>query len=451
MLPKHWARRVKTQESLQRTLCRAAVISCAVLPILCLMTATLYWKLPWVSRSYANQLSAMISDHCGVSATIGELKYLAPNRVEIKNLKVSHPETFEVMLEVPLLTAERHSSQWVVRMDSPQCAIDQVLKLSRMAHDRFLCRADDRLAPVHVIANIANITLEDHLLWKGCVETLFMPSAGKTELRTVFSLEEGKERSIDICFIRDRTGQEHQTTTQLETKGMSVPICLLKDIAPLTRYLGNEATFEGAAVWVNGQEDKMMIGHADVKNIELSYLTNPLPYQMTGNGSVYLNHVTIIGGRVQDALGVFAASMGSIPNEWLQRARSMLGVQLPTGLTLGQGPSHEYRKIEVQFEIASDGIRIVGGESIKPAYVNWPLVVLSDANGPLLYEPARDTNNNPATLPISKLVSWFCSTAADDLNSNPVKPATYLTPNVAQSNTLGAYLMTVLPSASIRK
>lgn len=469
MLPKHWARRVKTQESLQRTLCRASVLLCAVVPFVWLLAATAYWRLPWVSGSYATHVSEMISDTFGVSATVGELKHLTPNRVQIKNLRVSHPETFEVILDVPSLIADKRSGQWSVKMDAPQCAIDQVLKLTRMAHDRFLCRADERLARVSIDATSANLIEHGQLLWKGKADIEFLPESSKSILVMSFERESQKpilqrvvaedaaKESVTVRFIRNREQVDHWTTTELTVSNMGLPVRLLKDAMPVTRYLGEAATFEGIAVWEHGQQDSMRIKRSLVRNIQWDQVTSELAYHMTGQGNLYIEETTVRNGQLSTASGTLDASEGSISSPWLRKAINatnygLLGLQIPPDRNLEEGASHQYRNIDMRFELSDQGVRLSGGSRIKAPREDWPLPVMSDVNGPLVYEGGAGGGNRPAPLALSQVVNWICASPNDGTPVEGVTQASYqVSPQPSHVESVKAYLMTVLPQTTIQR
>jgi hypothetical protein len=271
-------------------------------------------------------------------------------------------------------------------------------------------------------------------------------------LRVVYTPEGNAQQSIDLRFIRDRETVEHQTKTKLVASGIGVSMRLLRDILPVTRYFGEEATFEGAAEWVVGRQDGMRIEESLIRNVQWDRVTSPLAYQMTGQGNIYIKESTIENGQIQKASGILDANQGSIPNKWLAKAMSTLGLRIPTDLSLGPGLLHEYRSIKLGFELSPEGIQIIGGTQLKPPLEKCALVVLSDANGPLIYEGERDADSRHRVLKISDLVSWVCASPYDAADPNAVTSASYQAEqSPGPDGHLRAYLTTVLPTSSMKR
>ncbi len=204
MLPKHWARRLKIHEALQRSLCRAAVLSAAVLPVAAAILCTLYWSSPWYTYQRTQALANTISDACGMAVRIDSVQSLAPNRIQITNLQLQHPETFEPLAKAEKAIAERIGSQWIVHTEQIECSIEKLLAVARVAHDRFLCRTDDRLCNIQVVCERVRTIDGEKESETGQLHLSFVPKVELSSLHLSLHPTASSEKTIELQIVRSR-------------------------------------------------------------------------------------------------------------------------------------------------------------------------------------------------------------------------------------------------------
>lgn len=443
MLPKNWARRLKTNEAVQRMLCRLAVVVFAVLPVLYLITATIYWKSPGYAYQRTQAIANTISDACGVAVKVESVATLDRHRIQINNLELQHPETFEVLAKVELAVAERVGVQWIVHAPQIDCAVDKILAVSRVVHDRFLCRADDRLAKMQIVCDKVRPLNETSDATTGKLQIAFTPKVDRSSLQVSLQPKADNEKTIDLRFNRLRESAPLATTIELATNGFQIPVEYLSGVLGYVKFLGDKATFEGTLVYEQSVGEKWMMGKSLIRNFRWEQVTSALPYRLTGVGELYVDNLTLIDGKVTYAGGYVMATEGSINAEWLSKAQSMLGMEVRGGALNGVGVTKPFINMRAWFQLNQEGLLLKGG--YNPPQEGLPRVVLWDADGPLMYEPAQLLN------PLNA-IQWVAARPAMRV-AGPVAQASFESIDSSmEASPIAAYLMTTLPvSESIQR
>ncbi len=436
MLPKNWARRLKTNESVQRVLCRIAVVVSAVFPLLYLITATIYWKSPGYAYQRTQTIANTISDACGVGVKIESVTTLDRHRIQINNLKLQHPETFETLAKVDIAMAERVGAQWIVHAPQLDCAVNKLLAVSRVAHDRFLCRADERLAKMQIVCDKVRLLDETSNTTTGKLQVAFTPKVDRSSLQISIQPQADNEKTIDLRFNRLRDSSPLATTIELATNGFQIPIEYLSGVLGYVELLGDKATFEGTLVYESSAGEKWMMGKSLIRNFRWEQVTSLLPYRLSGTGELYVDNLTLIDGKVTYAGGYVMATEGSINAEWLNKASGLLGMEVRHGALNGVGVTKPFMNMRAWFQLNREGLLLKGG--YNPPQEGLPRVVLWDADGPLLYEP-------PRLLSSLNAVQWIAARPSLQV-AGPVSQASFQnSDSTMDASPIAAYLMTALP------
>jgi hypothetical protein len=438
MLPRRWAKRLKTHESLQRLICRCCVLCCAVAPVLALMFATVYWQSPLHHARLKASLIREINHTCGVVASIRKAETRTRTRLEVWDVELKHPETFERLFYAKHALIEKGSSRWSVTLDSATCNLDACLQLVRSVHDHFLCRADEDQQHVTLTASDFAILEGGKPFLNGGFDLNFAPSPQKSVL--IMSLNPGNSdnATIDAKLTRTRDDGQLLTTVQLQTGQLSIPMRIAASLVPNVQAFGSDAAFRGSAVWLIGSDNRMMLRDVTIKNCQWEQLTSSLAYRIAGNGDVFVKEAIAINDQLQQIFGQLTCQNGSISSDWLQMTTNKLGMQLRHGALKDAGIAKSFTQLSLLFKMNEYGLILQGG--IDPPQANMPHVVMADGAGPLLYEPNFEPNSQ---LTLAAPIAWLSADPSE--NQSGVTQAVHTSNNNRQPNRIAAQLMNAFP------
>ncbi len=447
MLPKSWARRLKTHESVQRAICRCMLLCCAMAPVVVTLACSMVWLSPFYRSAFNRHAELTISDLCGVTAKLRTIHAIAPGRYRIEDLSLSHPETNEVLINANLVLAERSGGSWVLRVDEGDCSAAVLLQLAQTAHGWFMCRVDDRLPPVRLIVNRSSIRTSTAQLSTGLLEAQFTPGQLTSTFQARFTPESISKKAeiesaqtLDFMVRRNRETVNRNTTIQVATSGLDLPVELFHTSFPVLKKLGPEAMFRGTiAVVLTEQEQKLALRQSLFKNCRWESITQDLAYHVSGLGEIWIEEATIANGRLEKADGSLRAEHGgNISRDWVFKAGDIFGVRGREGALDGEGPVHPYSKFLLDFKLDSSGINLWGG--YEPPQEGYPPFILADEL-PLLYEAQTPHYS------LGQLAEWLSARPAPIfVEANGVQRANFQSQkHNSEFNPLTAYFASVLP------
>jgi hypothetical protein len=244
MLPNRWAKRLKTQESVQRSLCRVGFLLFAVGPTLFVLSSWLWSITPW-SRYYSVRAwERAISMNLGVDADLESVENFAPHCYRFQDVTLKHPETGDTIAIIPSFEFHRGQATWLLRLESPMVELEHASNLVHAIHHRYLCQPN--LAFPTTTCSIRGLTLmkDSPAMEPIYIESHFQCNKDKTSLQSRFDLVKNDgSQSASFAVERLHDAIAPRTSWLLETHGLEIPSKVLAAFQSKALQLGPVATF----------------------------------------------------------------------------------------------------------------------------------------------------------------------------------------------------------------
>ncbi len=321
MLPNRWAKRLKTQESVQRSLCRLGFLLFAVGPPLLILSSWLWSITPWARYWSVRAWERSISISIGVDVDIQSVRNFAPHHYRLANVTLKHPETGVTIATIPLIEFQRRQASWNLQLQSPAIELDQALHLVHTLHERYLCQPN--LAFPTTMCSLRGLTLmnDSPAMEPIYLESRFQCDKDKTSLQTRFDLaSHDGSQSASFAVERLHDAIAPRTSWSLETPGLEIPSIVLAAFQPKASTLGPHASFRGE---IRCEQDDFN-WHAAIAGIfqkvqwnsdrSLEVLAVPKSTQ-----NVRVDHIEIYNGRWVQVEGLVTAESGATSDlsRWL--------------------------------------------------------------------------------------------------------------------------------------
>ena len=479
MLPARWAKRLKMQESAQRSLCRLGFVVFAGLPTF-LTIAWCLWSLTPISQRMArsaweNQIASIL----GVSVQIEQVQVIAPNRYRLRGIHLTHPETSQLIValdQMDLLESKNGGrEEWLMVLKKGRLAVEPMRFLVSQIHERWLCQPQQNYPRVHCIADDISIYESNGLVleslhWESqfagqrelstldCSATWKLPSDKSNDTispSTAFE-EPATRQPLTIVAFRQHTLEEPLTTWRLRTSQYAVPQAIIASLCRQRILIGDRATVQGVFESKQTRFDwDLLMESVQVKNVTWDQMTSSLPFRLLGTGAVSIANAYLLNGQIQSVDAILSARSGSISRTWLDSSQQDLATRIQPDILKGAITMVPFEAISTRLEMDSSGLTISGGiPDVNGKYMNS---IVADGRGGIVYEPSDPKVTWPS------ITRWllhdpFATSNAFQQPSEagadvPVQHASHQTPNRTASN-LGRWLTTVLPidtSASQRR
>jgi len=332
MLPNRWAKRLKTQESVQRSLCRVGFLLFAVGPTLFILSSWLWSLTPWARYWSVRAWERSISISIGVDVDVHSVENFAPHSYRLLDVTLKHPETGDTIATIPSIEFQRGQATWNLRLQSPIIELDQALHLVHTIHERYLCQPN--LAFPTTTCSLRGLTLmkDSPAMEPIYLESRFQCDKDKTSLQTRFDLaiHDGSQ-SASFAVERLHDAIAPRTSWLLETQGLEIPSKVLAAFQPNASQLGPDASFRGD---VSCEQDEFN-WHAAVAGIFQKVQWNSgqdpdVPTTLRNLQNVRVEHVEIDNGHWLQVDGLVTSESGltSDLSRWLATAMApATGVQ----------------------------------------------------------------------------------------------------------------------------
>ena len=316
MLPSRWAKRLKTQESVQRSLCRIGFLLLAVLPTLFVMSSWLWSITPWSRYWTVRTWERTISLNMGVDVHIVSIENTAPNRCRLHGVTLKHPETADSIATIPSIEFHRSNATWMLRLQSPVIELSQASNFVQAIHQRCLCQPNLAFPPM--TCSIRELTLMNDAEASEPIylESRFQCNTNMSSLQIRFDLAKNLATNNDAqsaSFVVERLHDAiaPRTSWLLETHGLEVPCKVLAAFQSVASQLGPNATFQGDLHW----EQDNTNWHASLagifQKIRWNAASDAMSIAMPKNGLIRVEAAQVANGRFVQADGLVTSESGS--------------------------------------------------------------------------------------------------------------------------------------------
>ncbi len=389
---------MKMHESAALLLCRAAFIALGVAPV----AVVVFWSVAELVPAYRNARTSywesIISARIGVSVEIDSVAQIAPRRFCLENVLLSHPETKLPIARLHKATALQVGKNWFVRCRSGQVSLAEMPQLWNVTHDWVLCRPGQ--LPGEIVVSFDELLVDGprEQVAFGASQLSLLPTEGEQELQILLGQAKpspsplGVQRASDIAVASENVRAQRalisvsravvkgqpQTTISINTGAAPLPCSLAHGIAPSLKQLGDKATFQGTAaflqlqrgwgMWINSQPNEKTVVYRNsptvLSHVDFGRLTDGTTANVRGEGTITLDRVCMADYGVQEAVGTLevGSQQNSINLTFLKHACLTLGLEHNFDFA-GVTPemSFLFSKLALQFEFSGDRLRLQGG------------------------------------------------------------------------------------------
>lgn len=332
MLPNRWAKRLKTQESVQRSLCRMGFLLFAVAPTLFVLSSWLWSITPWSRYGSVRAWERLISISIGVDVDLQSVENFAPHCYRFQDVTLKHPETGNTIAIIPSIEFQRGQATWILRLQSPVIELDEASNLAHTIHQRYLCQPN--LAFPTAICSFRGLTLmkDSPAMEPLHLESRFQCNKDKTSLQARFDLASNDgSQSASFAVERLHDAIAPRTSWSLETQGLEIPGKVLTAFQSNASKLGPDASFRGDILC----EQDDLNWHAEIagifQKVQWNHGQAPEVFAAPQNSqNVRVEHIEIYNGHWVKVDGLVTAESGLTTDlsRWLATAMApATGVQ----------------------------------------------------------------------------------------------------------------------------
>ena len=411
-------------ESTKRLLCRCVWVLAALMPLVCVVIASIVITTPWYQSWQRGTWEARISENLGVTVRTKVFTLTAPHQFYAEGVELRHPETDVILARIARLNGLMRDKGWSILLETPELDAGQLESGLQVLHDSFLCRPQK----------------SSHLLAIGIPQGLTMHSpSGVSEIERMEILLRPAERTstiqaklifkdqpfgeVAIQVSRDHNPETTATSVTLSSPKTWLPCDVLSDRFTILKNLGRESRFRGDLQCnvLSQQWDVSLQGEFD--RVDWGAMSASLGSPVRSSGLLSLAQLNIRDGKVLRAIGQARCEGGVASKSWMERTSQQL--QLPAQFSAPSPESIAIDTIDFGFHLDSTGLRLAGA---LPGPSNWPPVAakLQDST---ICTPVAPEN-------LSSLNAIVAALRATPLGDSPNLPSVDL-------NTV--YLTSVLP------
>lgn len=370
-------------EATQRLFCRVGFLLLCVAPT----TAVLGWGIARKTPGHVREQEQQLSELLGLQTTVAGVSHPRPGVVLYEGLRLSDPETGEVVLKCRLLEVEHYGGGMAVTASQPEVYAARVEPLQRIL-TRWLRReigSDGNLELLarEAIWRVAPAQGPETAVTLTAVKGALLNSS--TESEAQFSFHWAGQRSdepIELRLARTRQTSPPAMEFSLKTGDTPLPCLLLNPLVDAASWLGPESKFRGTVRAIETAEGWKGDLQGALSQVDLqTLLSERFPHRLSGPAEIEIERALFDDGRLTEGSLELSAGPGVIGKSLLVAAYESLHMGAPESYPI-QGPLTRYEKLAFKVELDADGLRIAGQADPRIAGA-----LLFDAQRVLLFEP----------------------------------------------------------------
>lgn len=395
-------------ESSQRGLCRAAFLVLGIGPLLLVIAFSIAQFIPAYQEYRATAWSTWLSGRLGVDVQVAAVESLAPERLVLHGVRLSHPESRASLGRIRSVSIIRKAARWSIQLDQPELETRQLSSTWRLIHDWFVCRP--QLAQPAIRIECDDLRLRDSEQ-EQALEQIAIEIYSQAE-RTVVGAEfrmptanPGSQASV-LRIVRQHNDRHLLTVLELDSGPTDLPCKLVSPVLPDILRLGDRAVFRGK-LSLNQRNNAWQVNVTKswLGGIDFGRWTSGFNSFVTGGGLIWCESFKVTDRGLQHAYGKVTVQDGRIDSNLVKACQQSLGVNMLPPVQTANVEVHSFEQLQAFFEIAPGTFRLAGGiETTRPDAEgrSRPLVpgtLIADAAGEIAYR------SNFEPMPIQNLVS----------------------------------------------
>ena len=353
-----------------------------VVPAIVMISLGVWRRLPGRVSTEAHRLSLLI----GHPVRLESARQLSPNAVLYEGLEILDPESNKLLLHCDRARAQfetvrregEKAARRELRISADRATITAPsLDAFHPLVERLLqCRIEG--TPSAAELNVKQVVLrEPECEFPARVDVTLKPERSQIELQ--FRLEE-QSKPVYLCLVRNREYDPPVDGFQLVSADEgALPGPLFSAFLPTLPNLGSGAQFRGRIVANRVPEHCRRLSDGSqydpgwqldamgyLSNIDLPcFVGDYLPHEITGTGSVRLEKLEILSGRISVLKGGLHATAGRISRDLVASCVEEFG--LSTNFAI-HGPTSllTYDELAVGFHLDGAGLRLEGECQSEP-------------------------------------------------------------------------------------
>ncbi len=368
--------------------------------LLCLVptTAVLGWGIVRKMPSHLHEQEQQLSDVLGLQAALMSVTHPRPGAVLYEGLRLTDPESGEVVLRCRLLEVERRGGVMTITASQPEidAAHADCLQrlLARWQRREFAGESNIQLQSRELVWRVSSPQVRETAVTLTGVQGSLQQTAAAAEVVLSFLLAEQRNNEpVEIRLTRSRQSNPPTSEFSLKTGEMAVPCMLFNPLVDSPGVLGNESRFRGAiraketsAGWSGDLEG--IFSDVDLQPL----VSERFPHQLTGKADITIERAAFQDGRLTEAALELVAGPGVISRSLLLAAVESLHMEAKETFS-PRSPLVDYQQLIFQARFDADGLQISG-----QADPRFPRAVIFDTQRVLLFAPEMKS------LPVTALV-----------------------------------------------
>jgi hypothetical protein len=374
-------RMFRLHDKTRRWVCRAAFLAIAALPT----ASVLVWAAGehWPGR--VSQVERELRQHLRLAVSLDDVSHPRPGHTLLMGVRIVDPESGDVVLACPAIETARHDGRLVIVASPVELNVRRLDLLADVVRRRMRDVADGGEMDVRWIANGVTLLAGDRRqTLTGVVGDI---DHDENAVRAGLQFRIAGDSTSDLGQLQLRLSRtpksgEPRISVELHTGGAAIPLTPLTALWPALRHLGDIAVFRGA-VWAREEaggwqgEISGHLGEVDLTRL----ISDQFPHKLSGIARVTIDKAHFQDSRLVTATLRLESDGGQIENSLLEAAEAHLAMRHRKPPPPGDR-FHAYTKLRLWAELGS------GEVTLRASDENNSGVVLADANGPLIHEPA---------------------------------------------------------------
>jgi len=357
-------------ESTKRLLCRSVWVLAALMPLVCVVIASIVIATPWYQSWQRVAWEARISENLGVTVRTKLFTLTAPHQFYAEGVELRHPETDVILARIARLNGLMRDKGWSILLETPELDGGQLESGLQVLHDAFLCRPQKS-------SQLLAIGIPQGLTLHGVsgaseierMEILLRPAERSSTIQAKLMLKDQPFGEVAIQVSRDHNPETTATSVTLSSPKTWLACDVLSDRFDILKNLGHESRFRGEIQCnvLSQQWDVSIVGEFD--RVDWGAMSASVGSPVRSTGSLSIAQLNLRDGKILRAMGQARCEGGVASKSWMQRTSQLL--QLPAQFAASSTESIAIDTIDFGFNLDSTGLRLAGA---LPGPSNWPPV-----------------------------------------------------------------------------
>ncbi|TWT71073.1 hypothetical protein Pan14r_33830 [Crateriforma conspicua] len=371
-------------ERTSRAMARLLFVACCAMPTLLTLAVIIVCRSPWYHRSEIRALESNLEIHTGLDFQIGDFHRAAPDRIELSDVQLRHPETGRPVLDLYRVTWQRNDQGTVIRIVQPKLHHDQISAAWYLIHDRYLCQSQHTQSPTTILVD--GLTVGDFTFRDIDAQIVPHPQTVEVIASAVPASGNGIDDIIEATVMRDRSSLLPSTNWWINTNTAQLPCRVLSDFIPWMKRLGDSAQFAGMMALETGLDDMVVdLSGARFSDIDLATFAENLPHRMGGTAEIRFDRCVLQSDQRHDIAGQITCDGGGfIAATLLTPLADQFGVQIDPQWASQRDVGFD--RFSAWFEINGRSMQATGNCNRIETYLP-PDVLASVGGRPLLMLP----------------------------------------------------------------